>query len=101
MDIKVDCVGRSRELNPLAVSNTNFKDKMPAIFHPTPTQARTLVPDGYKIEIQLQSIMPNNFNSFLYMMMDDPNFKAARFATRETLVQKILQDLATKIENIK
>jgi hypothetical protein len=91
MNIKVTCVGKSRYLQSGATEKLFFADLPPILYD----NDETLIPDGYKLEIELQSILPNNFNTFMFMLLNDQQFAGG--GTKLNIVQELVQSLVNNI----
>jgi len=85
MDAEVTCVGKSRALHPQAKDNVNW-EKLPPIITdnfewsnavpPVPPTNIVLIPDIYKLKLKFVSIMPNNFNAYLFSVLNWDKFRA-------------------------
>jgi hypothetical protein len=114
MTIKVEHGGMRRKLHPFASSHESFKGVCTTML--PFTNENTFFPDYYKITVKLQSLLPNNYNSFIMYGngKNEPLLKEfgaksqanetvdniAKFANALGVTADVISDAKAKLTNI-
>jgi hypothetical protein len=98
MDCEVTCIGKSRKLNPKVKSSSltsnDFMYLPPIVADTFDADVPALVPDIYKLKCKFMSILPNNYNSYLYSILNWDTFRAKLGKETKFTVETFLTEFA-------
>lgn len=100
-NIKIDFVGKVRTLGATSIQLSKILAAMPGVQN---NKAFTKVPDAYKITLEFQSLLPNNFNTYLnYLYGKNPvavgNTKDDKLGSLLAKVQDQINSTPTEKQN--
>jgi hypothetical protein len=87
-DMLVESIGKSRTMKSTSIAKL-ISAGLPKIFKPDPYEpgissasanTNALIPDGYRITLKFQSIIPNTFNALLFSLTEHDNYSEAALA---------------------
>lgn len=74
MDVHVETVGKQRRANATGIDYLKKSTLLPKVFC---DETGPSIPDGYKITTKIQSLLPNNFNAFMFALEGEAGFGKA------------------------
>ena len=94
MKCNISSVGKIRYLN----SKSNYTLELPLLQNADANHKIT-IPDGYKVNLSIQSIIPNTFNNMLYVLSDEPEMQPTAEELRSLLLT-VLESINNKLKQI-